>query len=292
MGSARRMLAKIRREPLLAFCVVAVALFALAPRSERGDEVHVGRRNLKSLEDAEARRRHVSELPAAVAASVRQGAIDDELLYREGLRLGLDKNDNIVRQRVIEKMLFLAEDLAGSGRPVGDDELDKYLRTHASDFRRPTVVSLVHVFAATDPSMLARLRPTLAAGIDGGAADAPACGDAFPLGRRVVDASLEAVGKSYGAAFADAVGALPVGTWSEPIASLYGYHLVKVLARKDGGTPTLAEVRGEVRLAYLQERKARATAELLRAIRARYRVIVDDGAGDGSTAGTATQKDD
>lgn len=291
MGSARRMLAKIRREPLLAFCVVAVALFALAPRGERGDEVHVGRRNLKSLEDAEARRRHVSELPAAVAASVRQGAIDDELLYREGLRLGLDRNDNIVRQRVIEKMLFLAEDLAGSGRPVSDDELDKYLRAHTSDFRRPTIVSFVHVFAATDAAMLARLRPTLAAGVDGAAGDAPACGDAFPLGRRVVDASLDAIGKSYGAAFADAVAKLPVGSWSEPVASLYGHHLVKVLARKDGGTPTLADVRGEVRIAYLQERKARATAELLRAIRARYRVVVDDGGGDGRAA-AATGQDD
>ena len=292
MDSARRALAKIRREPLLAFCVVGVALFALAPRGERGDEVHVGRRNLKSLEDAEARRRHVSELPAAVAASVRQSAIDDELLYREGLRLGLDKNDNIVRQRVIEKTLFLAEDLAGSGRPVSDDELDKYLRAHASEFRRPTIVTFVQVFAATDAAMLARLRPTLPAGTDGAAADPPACGDAFPLGRRVVDASLEAIEKSYGAAFAAAVGTLPVGAWSEPVTSPYGHHLVKVLARKDGGTPTLADVRGEVRLAYLQERKARATAELLRAIRARYRVVVDDRDDDGGAAGAAPRQDD
>jgi hypothetical protein len=53
--------------------------------------------------------------------------------------------------------------------------------------------------------------------------------------------------------------------------------LVKILARREGGTPSLAEVRAEVRLDYLEERKTRATQEFLRSLRGRYHVVIDDG---------------
>jgi peptidyl-prolyl cis-trans isomerase C len=202
--------------------------------------------------------------------------VDDELLYREGLRLGVDKNDSIVRARVVEKMLFLAEDLGGAARPVSDDELARYLAAHGDAFRRPTRVSFVHVFAAGDAALLTRLRPTLSSGSDGEAAEPPAVGDAFPIGRRVVDSPLELVTRSYGRALAEAVAALPVGEWSAPLRSPFGWHLVKVVARRGGGVPTLDEVRGEVRLAYLAERKQRATADFMRQLHARYHVTIDD----------------
>lgn len=272
MAGQRMRLTTLLREPMVLFFAVGGLLFALAPRGERSDDVRVSARGLRSLVEAEARRRHVTELPPAAVAAVRARALDDELLYREGLRLGVDKNDNVVRQRVIEKMLFLAEDLAGDARPISDDELSAYLAAHAERFRRATVVSFVHVFSSAGPEPLARL--TLAPGTDDTAA--PNAGDAFALGRRVVDATLDAVGKSYGAAFAAEVSTLRPGVWSAPVRSAYGFHLVKVLARHDGGVPSLAELRGEVRIAYLQERKTRATAQFLRDLHARYHITVDE----------------
>jgi peptidyl-prolyl cis-trans isomerase C len=281
----------VLREPMLLFFAVGAGLFALAPRAERGDQVHLSRSSLRALEQVEARRRNLTELPADIAAAVRAQAVDDELLYREGLRLGLDKSDNIVRQRVIEKMLFLAEDLAGSARPIGDEELERYLAAHPEAFRRPSGVSFVHVFASGDIGQLIRLKPSLAAGTEGEAAQPPDAGDAFPLGRRVIDATLESVRVNYGPAFAAALETIPPGVWSAPVRSPYGHHLVKVLARSAGGAPALGEVRAQVRLAYLQERQERATAEFRRLVRARYRVTIDDGEGaapaGGAFAGTA-----
>lgn len=266
----------IRHEPLILFCVVAGLVFWVAPRSDGGDEVHISRTSLRSLEEAEARRRRVDALPDAVARAVRQQAIDDELLYHEGLRLGLDKNDNIVRQRVIEKMMFLGEDLAGASHPVSDAELERWLDKHRDRFVKPALVSFIHVFSASDGARLAGLRATLPAGVDGAAAEPPPVGDAFPIGRRIVHAPLVTLERSWGAPFVRALESLPTGQWSEPLQSRYGFHLVKVLARSDGTMPTLDAVRAAVRSAYLEERKARADAELLRAIRARYDVRIDD----------------
>jgi hypothetical protein len=263
---------RLAREPLLLFCAVGAALFALAPRDRDADEVHLSARSLRSLESAEARRRGRAELPADEAASVRARAVDDELLYREGLRLGVDKNDNIVRQRVIEKMLFLAEDLAGSARPVGDGELQAFLKEHAASFPRAAVASFVHVFAERDPAALEKLRHSLPAD----ALDPPPVGDAFPLGRKVIDIAVESVRAEYGPDFATLVASAPVGDWVGPVRSHYGYHLLRIVSRRGGGPASLDEVRGPVRIAYVQQRREQALGELMRGIRARYRVTIDD----------------
>ena len=40
----------------------------------------------------------------------------EEVLYREALALGLDKDDTIVKRRMAQKMQFLAEDVAAAPR--------------------------------------------------------------------------------------------------------------------------------------------------------------------------------
>jgi hypothetical protein len=53
------------------------------------------------------------ELDALVDDEVRE-----EILYREALALGLDRNDEIVRRRMAQKMQFLAEDVAAAREPT------------------------------------------------------------------------------------------------------------------------------------------------------------------------------
>ena len=59
--------------------------------------------------------------PRADAAGARQlveADVKEEILYREGLALGLDKDDEIVRRRMAQKMQFLAEDVAAAHQPT------------------------------------------------------------------------------------------------------------------------------------------------------------------------------
>ena len=41
-----------------------------------------------------------------------ENKIQEEILYREGLAQGLDKDDTIVKRRMAQKLQFLAEDVA------------------------------------------------------------------------------------------------------------------------------------------------------------------------------------
>jgi peptidyl-prolyl cis-trans isomerase C len=63
---------------------------------------------------------------------------EEEVLYREAMVLGLDKDDAIIKRRLARKMGFLAEDVAAAREPTAV-ELNALDRTSLS---RRTVVGL------------------------------------------------------------------------------------------------------------------------------------------------------
>ena len=60
-------------------------------------------------------------------ADVVQGVIGEELLFREGMALGLDRDDRVVRRRVIEKFgRALARPTAPGSNPPRDELARRY----------------------------------------------------------------------------------------------------------------------------------------------------------------------
>jgi peptidyl-prolyl cis-trans isomerase C len=199
--------------------------------------------------------------------------LQDEILYREALRLGLDRDDNVVRRRLIQKVLFLAEDLAGVMAPPSEAELRAFFDATRAQWTRPARVRFVHVYAGpTRRDHLADLREPAIAATSRAPGQPPDLGDAFPV-PRVGTASHDELVADFGAAFADAVFALQPGTWSDPIPSRHGWHLV--VARTEAGPATFDEVRGRLPLTYLVARKKQATADFIRQAATRYRITID-----------------
>jgi hypothetical protein len=57
---------------------------------------------------AEAARRGTRVLDPDKAAEVTARVLEDKMLFQEGVRLGLDQDDPIIRPRVVQKVLLLA----------------------------------------------------------------------------------------------------------------------------------------------------------------------------------------
>ena len=263
------------RHRLLHFVVAGGLIFALAPRPVSQRDVVLDGATLAALEQAQARRLGKRVLDVDEAARVRTRAIEDEILYREAIRLGFDTDDAIVRQRLIQKVLFLSEDLAGASKPATEDELRAFFAATREQWTRPARIRLLHVYASpAHEATLAALRPQVVAAEAAEPGVPPAFGDAFPPSRAVA-ASRDEVAADYGDAFAAAVFALAPGTWSWPIRSNLGWHLVKVLEQQGGGPATFEDVRGKLPLLHLVARKKEATARFLRKAAARYRITVD-----------------
>ena len=183
-------------------------------------------------------------------------AVDEEILYREAQRLGLDRDDAIVRRRLAQKLTFILEE-AGATGPPSETEVEEYYARHAQRYRRPGRTTFDHVFLSgdrrTDPAGdAAALLHKLRGGDDGW----QRLGDPFMLARGYADRSDQEIAGLFGKAFADAVAELPAGDWNGPVASTYGMHLVRVNGRTASRAPALAEVRDRV-LADLRENRRR-----------------------------------
>jgi peptidyl-prolyl cis-trans isomerase C len=266
------LVAPLVKNRLLQFALLGGALFALAP-PPASRAIELSSQAISSMTAAQARRLGVATLAPEQAREVAMRALEDEVLYREALRLGLDNGDPVVRQHLINKVLFLAEDLAGSARPSGEAELQAHYQAHLERWRRPAAARFVHVFASSEHrDALAALAPRLDERRGGERDSAPPLGEAFPLSRDVPLTSLRALAQTYGDSFAMALPSLHVGEWSAPVESRFGWHLVRVLERVDEQTPQLEEVRDQVKLDLQEERKRRGVAQFVARAQSRYRI--------------------
>ena len=201
-------------------------------------------------------------------------AVDEEILYREAQRLGLDRDDAIVRRRLAQKLTFLLED-AGDTGPPSETEMEEYYARHADRYRRPGRTTFDHVFLSGDSRADpagdgAALLDALRAGDDAGGWTR--LGDPFMLARTYPDRSEQEVAGLFGKDFADAVSELPVGGWNGPVESAYGMHLVRVNGRTGARAPTLGEVRDRVVANLREERRRERSLAAYRELRDDYEV--------------------
>ncbi len=168
--------------------------------------------------------------------------VQEEVLYREGLAMGLDKDDTIVKRRMAQKMQFIAEDVAAAREPTSA-ELKSLVREECRQVPGPPRVSFRHLYFSPDKRGHAREGrcgrcPCQARGSAG---RRQARGDAgrsvhvpgvLPRSRaRII------LGKEFGPQFALAVVKLPPGSWQGPIESGFGWHLVFVDTLVPGRVP-------------------------------------------------------
>lgn len=199
----------------------------------------------------------------------------EEALYRSALDLGLD-DDLVIRRHLRQKMrLHLAHDPRAV--PPTQEELAAWLERHRDRYAQGPRVSFWHVFVdgADRPAQRAA---AIAVEIRSRALppeEAVALSDAFPLASNWPSSSRDAVARRFGAEFADHVMRVSPGSWSEPVASPYGLHLVWVEKRVGGRLPPLDAVRQQVARALQAEREAERVERGLDRLRKLYEVRVE-----------------
>lgn len=210
------------------------------------------------------------ELRAAV-----DGLVREEALYREGLSLGLERGDLIVRRRLVQKMEFLLEDSTDPGEP-SETALQAWLSAHPERFAPAPRVSLQQVFfdqGRRGPRLEGEARSAREALARG--ALPSTVGDPYTGGPTLEGQSPRDLAELFGEGAASAVAALPDGAWSEPLPSRYGLHLVRITARSTGDAPALSEVRDAVRAEVLREDAERRRRDAIARLVARYDVRVE-----------------
>jgi len=276
------MLKSLLREPLVHFLLLGAALFLLdawlrpLSASSQGSEIVVGEARIRSL--AQNFRRTWQRPPTRPELEgLIQDFVREEVLYREALALGLDKDDTIVRRRLRQKMEFIADEAAAIAKPT-DQELAAYLAAHAEAFRVEPRATFAQVYL--DPR---RREKTLEADAERLLDELNAGKPAAPenLGDRLLllepryeNASQSEVARLFGAEFAAALFEQKTGTWVGPIRSGYGVHLVRVDGLTPRGTAALEEVRPLVEREWANAKRKALSEAFYAGLREKYKVTV------------------
>ena len=204
--------------------------------------------------------------------------IREEVLYREALAMGLDKNDTIVRRRMRQKLEFLTEDATAAVSPT-DQDLQRWLDKHSDKFRAEPQWAFRQIYFSADrhgesgtaaaSNALARLTGA------GKNIDASQLGDATLLPHELPLSRLDEIASAFGDEFAQAITHLESGRWAGPVQSGYGWHLVYVSEHTAGRPSQLADVHEAVQREWLAARRREIVDSTYSKWREKYVVVVD-----------------
>ena len=205
--------------------------------------------------------------------------VDEEILFRQGQAMRLDRDDEIIRRRVVQKMQFLQQDLASPQEP-SEASLEAYYRDHLAHYAQPGRIAFSHIYFSPerggDEAARRRAAATLTT-LSDAVSRAPDRGDAFadlydyaafgPTQARRLFGDGELSMRLFQA---------PVGHWSGPYRSAYGWHLVRVQSAAAAKVPALSEVRDQVRADVIADAQAEANRKSFAALKARFTVVRQD----------------
>ena len=268
------LLQRLIREPLVHFLLIGLLLFALydaagdsggSNRDIRIDD-HVAASLYAQFRNTWQRPPTPAEMNALVDSYVRE-----QIFYREGVALKLDRDDPTITRRISQKFTTIAEE-SGAARPASETELQRWLNRHADRYADPPLVTFDQIaFEQTtkenEERALNGAREALAEG-----ADPRTLGSDRMLLPHYELYPVDLVQRDFGSDFAKALMSVRRGAWEGPLASGYGQHLVRVEKVIPGRLPKLDEVRTAVARDYEEQRRRKSVDETYRKLLQHYRI--------------------
>jgi peptidyl-prolyl cis-trans isomerase C len=272
------MLRGLIREPLVQFLLAGLALYGLAEWHAR--ETDPRRIVITGAKLEQLRQAYAAEFGSPPPPAMEPRLIEDhaasEVLFREAMARGLDKDDEIVRRRLIQKMQFLVADMALPPDP-SERELRAWYASNRARYAEGGTISFSHLFFAADASNEASAKARALAVLPRLSSHIPPImelGDSFPdqsgFGRFSPADAMRLFGETELTA---KLFSSPVGQWRGPWRSSWGWHLVRVSGAQPGSMKSFEAAREGVKADWLAAAREKANAKRMAEMRARYTVV-------------------
>ncbi|MDE2372119.1 MAG: peptidyl-prolyl cis-trans isomerase [Burkholderiales bacterium] len=276
----RSLIGRLLREPLVHFLLIGSLVFAFQawrgaarPAAAAHADIVVTPARVSNLAANFERTWMRAPTPAELQGLVHDH-VTEEVMVREALRLGLDRDDPVIRHRLRQKMEFIVDAATEQLRP-SDADLRAWLLSHAAAYRTEARYSFEQIpfdAARRGARAEADARRGLAALRQGATRVA---GDALPLlESHYVDLPAGELERSFGAEFAARMAQLPLGAWVGPVVSGYGLHLVRIESRTAPQTARLDAVRPLVERDWLSARRKQFAEARLAELERPYRIVL------------------
>ena len=283
---------KLLKEPLVQFLLIALVLLG-GERVINADDyaneqynILIDDQVLLQFMQLQAKTFKPNDAKAALEAlntEDRQRLADDyarnEVLFREAMALNLNKNDQIIRRRLIQKMDYLAQGFYDEAQPLTEDDLRAYYAEHKQEYKKPASATFTHVFISSDSravedakgiadALLQTLNTKLVP-----FENAPRFGERFLYNRNYVNRDDDEIGSHFGEAFQQQIFAFEISdSWQGPVQSNYGWHLVLLKKNTPSYNPEFDESSSAVFADAQREQQRQTKRQAIDKLMAKYKI--------------------
>jgi len=224
----------------------------------------------------------------ALSPEERQQLVGDysreEALFREAMSLNLDKNDQIIRRRLIQKMDYLVQGFYDESDPLTEDDLRSYYEANRENYRKPASATFTHVFVSSERHSVEQAKviaDELYRTLNDAQVpfeNAPRYGERFLYNRNYVNRDDDEIASHFGDQFQQQVFAFDTSDqWQGPVQSNYGWHLVLLVKNTPAYIPSLEEIASNVLADAQREQQQQTKREAMEKLMARYQVLDNGG---------------
>lgn len=260
-------LRRLAQDRLIWFVVLGAVLFAvdrgLEARQDNVIEISLPlvEKLVAQWEGQTKRRPNAPELDALI-----EGYIREEILVREAKRLGMDDDDVIIRRRLAQKVEFMMADDVVDALP-DKAALQAFFNDNRAAYDAPESLSWRHVFTDSEAEAIS-LMDKLNRNDENWRQE----GRPFMLNRDYAQQTEIELSRLMGTEFAAALFDLPPGRWAGPVASAYGWHVVKLDARQEAKAADFDRMVERVARDWQQAQRQNAMAAAWQDLRRQYEI--------------------
>jgi PPIC-type PPIASE domain len=259
------------KQPLLHFAVLGAAVFGLDRLLGADPQPAVGVIAVDAERKRELAVRFEQRWGRPPGAVELRRAVDDwiesEILYREGLRIGLHHTDAAVRERVVERMRFVLAH-ADPLDQAPEDGLRAWFEQHRKLYERPARFDFAQVLVEGSEAAQRHQAEQLLEQLRGGLAP-ETLGERY---REYDNRTRANVAAMYGAEFADALAEQAPRSWQLQ-QSPRGFHLVRLEGHRDTSGPSFESARTQIEEDWRAHRRRELASQALSGLRKSYQVV-------------------
>ena len=271
------------KEPIALFFVIGVVLFTWQSARYEDSVIVVNQdRLVRFMENrtknfSGAIEERFGSMSEKARADVINQYIREEALHREALRLGLDREDYVIRQRLVQRMEYISQS-ANLDEP-DEDTLREFYEQYRQDFYEPASVTFTHVFFRTADEARDSAEVTLLQLNDQSIPfeRAPEFGERFVYQLNYVEKNLDELASHFGSDMARQVFELEPGSeWHGPFQSEHGFHLVLLTDHVAGRYSSFSEAERQVKERVLVMMQREQQDQRIKQIVDQYQLEISD----------------
>jgi parvulin-like peptidyl-prolyl isomerase len=264
---------RILKEPLVHFLFIGASLFFIYAQvndtvSQSDNKVYISKNQLNKIYS-----KWVDKTGKAPNKLEKKRLLDEyieqEVLFKEAMAKGLDKNDHVIRKHLAKKMKFVFDDNTVLQKPT-NEELKNLYKKEISLFQSTQNISFNQIVFSKDTKnieeeakkLLKRLKSSKSSKVS-------------TIGKKV-DLNKISVEKIFSKKFSNTIFNLELNRWQGPFKTKYGLHLVNIHSIIKTKAPSFEDMKNELEIKYTKQQLTQANKVFYKNLYKKYEIIIDE----------------